>query len=60
MKEPQKIPLTNNPRNREPIKIPLTTEHLNDFDTIDNVRIKINNEDNKQNDTQSVQKLDSD
>ena len=57
MKEPQKIPLTNNPKNKEPKKIPLTTPNYFNIEMADDLWIK--NEDNKQNDTQSVQKLET-
>lgn len=60
MKEPKRIPLTNNPRNKEPQKLPLTTLKHYDIDMTDDVWIKIKNEDNKQNDQTSIQQLESD
>ena len=59
MKEPQRIPLTDSPRNKEPQKIPLTTPSNYDIEMVDDVWIK-NNEDNQHNNTSSVQKLESD
>lgn len=57
MKEPERIPLTDSPRNKEPKKIPLTTPSNYDIEMIDHLWIK--NEDNKQDDSKSVPKLDS-
>lgn len=59
MKEPKKIPLTDSPRIQEPKKIPLTTPNQYDIDMSDDVWIK-NNENNKQNDSTSIQQLESD
>ena len=58
MKEPQKIPLTDNPRNKEPKKIPLTTPNYYNIEMTDDLWIK--NENNKQNNQTSVQELESD
>lgn len=69
MKEPQRIPLTDNPRNKEPGKIPLTTNYpesmIDDlwerYDTISGPPIFAkNNENNQQNNPTSIQKLESD
>lgn len=69
MKEPKRIPLTDNPRSKEPKKIPLTTSYpepvVDDIwekhDTINSPPVfsKIN-EDHKQNNTTSIQQLESD
>lgn len=58
MKEPKKIPLTDNPRNKEPQKIPLTTPCNYDIEMTDDIWIK--NENNKQNNQNSIQELESD
>jgi hypothetical protein len=58
MKEPKRIPLTDNPKNKEPQKIPLTTPNHYDIEMIDDVWIK--DENYKQDSTQSIQKLESD
>jgi hypothetical protein len=58
MKEPKKIPLTDNPRNKEPEKLPLTTPNPYDIDMVDDIWVK--NENNKQNNTTSIQQLESD
>jgi len=68
MKEPQRIPLTDNPRCKEPNRIPLTTypesikDDLWEKHDIENgpppVFSKIN-ENNKQHNTTSIQKLES-
>ncbi len=58
MKEPKRIPLTDNPKNKEPQKIPLTTPSHYDIEMIDDVWIK--DENYKQDSTQSIQKLESD
>ena len=58
MKEPQKIPLTDSPRNKEPKKIPLTTLSNYDIEMIDDIWVK--NENNQHNNTTSIQKLESD
>lgn len=69
MKEPKRIPLSDNPRCKEPNRIPLTTysepikDDLWEKHDIGNgpppVFSKIN-EDNQHNNTSSVQKLESD
>lgn len=58
MQEPNKIPLTDNPRNKEPKKIPLTTPNYYNIEMTDDLWIK--NENNKQNNQTSVQELESD
>jgi hypothetical protein len=58
MKEPKRIPLTDNPKNKEPEKIPLTTPNHYDIDMSDDVWIK--DENNQQNNTTSIQQLESD
>jgi hypothetical protein len=58
MKEPQRIPLTNHPKTKEPQRIPLTSDRHYDIDMSDDLWIK--NEDNKQNNSQSIQQLESD
>jgi hypothetical protein len=58
MKEPQKIPLTDNPKTKEPRKIPLTSDRDYDIDMIDDIWTK--NENNQQNNSQSIQQLESD
>ena len=58
MKEPERIPLTDNPKNKEPQRIPLTTPNHYDIEMIDDVWIK--DENYKQDNTQSIQKLESD
>jgi len=69
MKEPNRIPLTNNPRIREPQKIPLKTQYLDamEDDLWDKHEIphappifSKKNENNKQNNTSSIQQLESD
>jgi hypothetical protein len=57
MKEPKRIPLTDVPKNKEPIRIPLTTPSNYDIEMIDHLWIK--NEDNKQDNSQSVQSLET-
>lgn len=58
MKEPKRIPLTENPRNKEPEKIPLPPTSKYDTEIVDDIWIK--NENNNQNNTTSIQKLESD
>jgi len=58
MKEPKRIPLTDNPRNKEPQKLPLTTPNHYDIEMIDDVWMK--NENNQQDDKTSIQKLEPD
>jgi len=57
MKEPEKIPLSDNAKNKEPKKIPLTTSSKYDIEMIDHLWIK--NEDNKQDNKTSISELDS-
>jgi len=60
--EPTKIPLTDNPRSKEPIKIPLKSI---DYEVIESsgcgivLASKISNENNNQNNSQSIQKLET-
>ena len=58
MKEPKRIPLTDNPKKKEPQRIPLTTPNHYDIDMSDDIWIK--NENNQQNNTTSIQQLESD
>jgi len=60
MKEPKRIPLTDSPRNKEPQKIPLTIPNRYDIEMIDDILIKSDNENNQQNNTTSIQQLESD
>jgi hypothetical protein len=57
MKEPERIPLTDAPKNKEPKRIPLTTRNNYDIEMIDHLWIK--NEDNKQDNKTSISELDS-
>jgi hypothetical protein len=57
MKEPERIPLTDSPKHKEPKRIPLTTPSNYDIEIIDHLWIK--NEDNKQDNSQSVQSLET-
>jgi hypothetical protein len=59
MKEPKRIPLTDNPRNKEPQKLPLTTPNHYNIEMIDDIWIKTDNENNQQNDSKSICKLES-
>jgi hypothetical protein len=71
MKEPQKIPLTNNPRSKDVKKFPLTQSNQFDIqmqnDTYSNPNnyktfwklFTINDEDNSQNNSTSIQQLES-
>jgi hypothetical protein len=58
MKEPTKIKLTDNPKNKSVKLIPLASTQDYDVEMSDNIWIK--NEDNKQNNSQSIQQLESD
>jgi hypothetical protein len=58
MKEPTKIKLTDNPKNKSVKLIPLPSTQDYDSEMSDNIWIK--NEDNKQNNSQSIQQLESD
>lgn len=59
MKEPERIPLTNNPRNKEPKKIPLTRTEVYDIEMLgDDLWNK--NENNQQNNSESIPELESD
>jgi len=60
MKEPKRIPLTDNPRNKEPQKIPLTTPNHYDIEMFDDVWIKTDNENYKQDNKKSIPELESD
>jgi hypothetical protein len=57
MKEPERIPMTDAPKNKEPKKIPLTTPSNYDIEMIDHLWVK--NEDNKQDNSQSLQSLET-
>jgi hypothetical protein len=57
MKEPERIPLTDAPKNKEPKRIPLTTPSNYDIEMIDHLWVK--NEDNKQDNSQSLQSLET-
>lgn len=56
MKEPEKIPLTNNPRSKTVTKIPLESNNYPTFVEI----IDWYNENYRQNNSQSIQQLESD
>jgi hypothetical protein len=58
MKEPTKIKLTDNPENKNVKLTPLPSNRHYDIEMLDDVWIK--NEDNKQNNSQSIQQLESD
>jgi hypothetical protein len=58
MKEPTKIKLTDNPKNKSVKLIPLPSTQDYDVEMSNNIWIK--NEDNKQNNSQSIQQLESD
>jgi hypothetical protein len=58
MKEPKRIPLTDNPRHKEPEKLPLTTPEYYNIDMFDDIWIK--DENTQQNNTTSIQQLESD
>lgn len=57
MQEPNRIPLTDFPRNKEPQKIPLTTTSNYHAEVHDD--LWINNENNQQNNQTSVSELES-
>ncbi|MFN9957401.1 MAG: hypothetical protein ACK55I_30210 [bacterium] len=57
MKEPTKIPLTNNPRSKEPNKQSLSTPNHYDIDMRDDIWIK--NENNIQDNSESISELES-
>ena len=70
MKEPERIPLTDAPKNKEPKKIPLTTSTNYDIEMFDDIWQKYEmpggsiiiskkNEDNKKDDKTSISELDS-
>ena len=58
MKEPTRIKLTDNPKNKSVKLIPLPSMKNYDIDISNDSWIK--NEDNKQNNSQSIQQLESD
>lgn len=55
MKEPQKFPLTNHPRSKEPTKIRLYPEEI----TEDIWNKNIDHENHLENNSQSIQKLET-
>ena len=57
MKEPIRIPLSDNPKNKEPVRIPLVSDNYDYIYLEDHIR---NNENYQQNNTTSIQKLESD
>jgi hypothetical protein len=57
MKEPTKIKLTDNPKNKNVKLTPLPSTQNYDIELSDDIWIK--NEDNKQNNSQSISELDS-
>jgi hypothetical protein len=70
MKEPQRIPLSDSEKNKEPKKIPLTTSSKYDIEMFDDlwqkhdmsrgsIILSKKNEDNKQDNSKSISKLDS-
>jgi hypothetical protein len=68
MKEPKRIPLTDNPRNKEPQKIPLTKIYpesmIDDLYDIHEAGCGVvytkKNENNQQDDKKSISELESD
>lgn len=69
MKEPKRIPLTDNPRSKEPERIPLSKQYIESMeddiwdrqDTKHGPAILAKkNENNQQNNTTSIQQLESD
>jgi hypothetical protein len=58
MKEPKRIPLNDNIKNKEPQRIPLTTSDYYDIDMSDDIWTQ--HENNQQNNTTSIQQLESD
>jgi threonine dehydratase len=58
MKEPTKIKLTDNPENKNVKLTPLPSNRHYDIEMSDDIWIK--NENNKQNNSQSIQQLESD
>jgi hypothetical protein len=60
MKEPKRIPLTDNPRNKEPQKLLLTAPNHYNIEMFDDVWTKTDNENNQQNNPTSIQELESD
>lgn len=59
MKEPKRIPLTDNPRIKEPNKIPLQKLDIYDIE-MNGDDLWNRNENNKQNNSQSISNLESD
>jgi hypothetical protein len=57
MKEPTKIKLTDNPENKKVKLIPLPSMQYYDIEMSDDIWIK--NENNQQNNSQSIQQLES-
>jgi len=57
MKEPIRIPLSDNPKNKGPVRIPLVSDNYDYIYLEDHIR---NNENYQQNNTTSIQKLESD
>lgn len=63
MKEPERIPLTDNPRSKNVKKFPLTTTNPNpDVDNYKKLWVTptANNENNSENNSQSISELESD
>jgi len=58
MKEPTKIKLTDNPKNKSVKLTPLTSTQHYDIEMSNDIWIK--NENNQQNNSQSIQQLESD
>lgn len=58
---PTPIPLTDSPRTKQPKKIPLkSSNHYGIYDIDADDQLYVNNENTKQNNTTSIQKLESD
>jgi hypothetical protein len=57
MKEPQKIPLTNNPRHKEPKRIPLKALQHYDIEITNNILDQ--NENYSENNSESIPELES-
>ena len=59
MKEPKRIPLTDNPRKEEPQRLPLKPLSNYDIEMVDDIWIKKEDENNTENNKTSIQQLES-
>jgi hypothetical protein len=59
VKTPTPIPLTDNPRTKQPQKIPLKSIIYDAYDVKAEEQLYTKNENNKQNNTTSIQELES-